>query len=173
MKKIFTLLLLTASFAVNAQVKVESFDEFTKVSKTEYRVAGKQEWRGADNLFKGSNIVGRFYLSKRSSGSEEFVSLNMFLNYISGCIAPDRAKIVFLLENSDTVELKNFAAVDCGKVLYPKFDINDDQIKTLANNLIKGVRFYYTDGYVDLPLRDGKNEAIKKTFELFIKDTEN
>jgi len=160
-----TLIFLFFSCSIfSQQISTRYVDEFTKDNIIQVNASKNTEWQGTDNIAKG--LFNNIFLSLKQINATKILQLDIQIGGML-CINNNEDKIILLLENNETLELKQGSRLDCANRLLTKYIISDIQINLLSINPINKFRIYTYDGYITLEVKEDKKELIKNTFTLF------
>ena len=159
------LFFLLIGFSGSAQHITSTYiDEFTKQNIIQVNASKTPKWKGSDNITKG--LFNYVFLSLKKIDSTKILQLDIQTGF-NLCINNNDDKIILLLNNENTIELKQAAKLDCANRVLAKYIISDEEIKTLSINPIKKFRIYTYDGYIDFEVKEDKKDIIKNSFSLF------
>lgn len=180
MKKYVLLLLsitnFTFSFSQQIKVEVNQIDDFSgsRIIRTENPI-NKTFIKMSDYIDKDKVLL--FYLSyfKTKEGRENY-TINMIVNSTSiQCLSEYEGKCIILFDNGETMEISQISDTDCGQyrtraiyVLAKRDEIENNDfnqislnnLEKLKNNLIRKIRVYGTNRYIDCELKENKKDIF-------------
>jgi len=164
MKKIiFFLLISFLGFSQNFESKIDEFTKEKIISCSTFK-------QGA---MIASSIGKEYYISFTCKGKipekgVKYIYLNLEIQTPSiTCYSNRGGKIVLLLENDTKITLTQITDVKCGTSETIGYNLNENDIYNLMNYSLKKVRIQATDGYMDVTIKDKKQQLIKDTFTKF------
>jgi hypothetical protein len=168
MKRILVLILLsTVSLTLSSQKIIESgFDKFLKKNRIE-----------TNAIILDMKLSTVLTMSIRSIDSDILVKFSGRGYPIS--IIGDQEKIILLLDNDSTIELKskgvqtydrNGGANGLDKVFHYEYRTNENVIERLSVSKLSGVRIYFLENYSDIDIKTKKSELVNKLCNVFLQE---
>lgn len=168
-RTIITIAICLGYFITNAQeLKENKIDEFTKtlVKRTSYEIVVQ-------------NTTMNFFIRVSKLDSLKFLDVKMIAG-MGKIVAIERdSKLMFMLENGEIITLNNSqTAVSCkgcgargfsGSAAYgiaTSYSITNENYTKLKLSIIKKIRVYTLDGFVESDVNDKRSVVIQKLLPL-------
>jgi hypothetical protein len=170
--KLFTFLLLTCALTTSfgQELKEDKVDKFTK------KAVKKTSWEKLIGKGGMSSLSTNYRISKIDN--DKFFELKMMMNNKVYSVNKGD-KIIFLFTNDETVELSametQVASKGAGATGYVGsegwgthtiYQLTEENISKFKTNIIKSVRIYTSEKYVEDDVSDKLSKAINKCLEL-------
>lgn len=171
-KTLLFLALLISTATFSQVVSLKENDRFTKKNILQVNAMKGKKWSQFDNIAEG--IGNNVYFSLKAENINYYLQLNTFVNNLT-CLSED-SKVILLLEDESTIELFNKAKTDCAsqnQSITGRYSITEDQIKLLSEKYLSEFRIYYSEGYSDYTVKNGKKDIVKGTAKLFLNELPN
>lgn len=153
MKKIALVFCLLPAFVIAQKIKVSEKDKFLK----KYRIE-------TGSTFVKDGMGGSMRMGFRSVDSTIFLHVSG-TNVAAGVIGA-KDQIIFLMENDSTITctstgLQDYRVGQYGKSYEHEYYITTSDVKTLQELKVKSIRVYFSSGYEDVDIREGKADKLK------------
>lgn len=144
------------------KIKKSEVDKFTKMK----RIETSQE-------FLRNGILETVGVSYRAADTACFINLNA-VNWAVGVIGSGD-KLLFLLDSDETIsatspEIQSTTYSRQGSYYSHQYRINKQDVEKLASHNLKSIRRYTSTGYIDLDIKEKKQEGLKELSTVFLEE---
>lgn len=177
MRLILTMLLTIITVAaISQQIDKDEKDDFTGTRRITTKPFAGSTWKKTDFIDNKFNVLFNAGYSKGKDNEGVYLlSLNIITTVKFGCLSEYKGKIMLLFENDSTMTLKQLSKTDCSSsVLAANYipldeeqakdplwkDLLESNVKILAENKVKKLRVYGSEGYYDFEIKDDKRDII-------------
>lgn len=177
MKLILTILFIFCNLtAISQQINKDEKDDFTGARNITTKPFAGNTWKKEDFIDNKFNVLFNVtYLKQKDTEGLYLFSLNLLTTVKFGCLSEYEGKIMLLFENDSNMTLKQFSKTDCSSdILTANYipldelqakdpiwkDLLESNVKILAENKIKKLRIYGSEGYFDFEIKEDKRDII-------------
>ncbi|WP_299434617.1 hypothetical protein [uncultured Maribacter sp.] len=169
-KKILFYFLLFSITYINAQhLAIDKIDEFTENRIIKVNASSGKKWKMSDDVAEGL-MKSLFISTKHERTNKEYLTnLNFDITIGSTiCATNTDGKSIILLKDKTKVELKQVSKIDCNQRIVIQYFLSLEDLAILSEKIISKIRIYATDGYIDLTIKEKKENLIKEHFGLIL-----
>lgn len=167
-----TLLLLAAiicsNISIGQTITLNEIDRFTQNKVFQVNVSKNKKFQTFDKVSKGINHY--VYFSFKAINKDYYFQTGTACNNQTICFN-DSSEIIFLFTDKSTLKLKYTNPFDCQSTLLTGvFNINSEQIKEIETKILSEFRIYYSENYIDYTVKKDKQNLIKETANVFLRE---